>query len=68
MTLVLLACSGAIFLKGFSEAIGLAVALVAIYLALNVVVVGWGILTSSQHPDSCRSLADRAARRSTATR
>ncbi|WP_327092906.1 amino acid transporter [Nonomuraea sp. NBC_01738] len=40
ITLLLVAALGAIFLRGFSEAIGLAVALVAVYLALNVVVVG----------------------------
>jgi hypothetical protein len=40
LTLVLLAGLCAIFLKGFKEAIGLAVAIVAIYLALNVVVIG----------------------------
>ena len=39
MTLVLLAALGAVFLKGFTEAIGIAVALVGAYLALNVVVV-----------------------------
>ena len=39
VTLVLLALLGGVFLKGFSEAIGIAVALVAVYLALNVVVV-----------------------------
>ena len=33
---------GAVFLKGFSEAIGLAVGIVAVYLALNVVVVVGG--------------------------
>ena len=39
VTLVLLALLGAIFLKGFTEAIGIAVALVGVYLALNVVVI-----------------------------
>src|SRR5262245_35632310 len=39
LTLVLLTALCAIFLKGFREAIGLAVALVAIYLTLNVVVI-----------------------------
>ena len=39
ITLVLLGLLGAVFLKGFSEAIGLAVALVAVFLALNAVVV-----------------------------
>src|SRR5437868_5544716 len=38
VTLLLLAILGAIFLKGFKEAIGVAVILVALYLALNVVV------------------------------
>ena len=51
MTLLLLAALGAVFLKGFREAIGLAVAIVAVYLALNVVVIGWGLLEIVQHPD-----------------
>ncbi len=38
VTLVLLGILGAIFLKGFKEAIGIAVILVSLYLALNVVV------------------------------
>ncbi|WP_018571192.1 APC family permease [Streptomyces sp. PsTaAH-124] len=43
ITLILLALLGAVFLKGFLEAIGVAVVLVGIYLALNVVVVVSGI-------------------------
>ena len=39
ITLALLALLGAVFLRGFTEAIGLAVALVAVYLSLNVVVI-----------------------------
>jgi hypothetical protein len=39
VTLFLLALLGAVFLRGFKEAIGVAVVLVGIYLALNVVVV-----------------------------
>src|SRR3954452_23825371 len=39
ITLILVALLGAVFLKGFLEAIGVAVALVAVYLGLNVVVV-----------------------------
>ena len=42
LTLVLLAALGAIFLKGFREAVGLAVPIVAVYIALNVVVVVGG--------------------------
>ncbi|SDT13966.1 Amino acid transporter [Friedmanniella luteola] len=43
VTLVLLALLGGVFLKGFKEAIGIAVGLVAVYLALNVVVIGVGL-------------------------
>ncbi|WP_327725044.1 amino acid transporter [Streptomyces europaeiscabiei] len=43
ITLVLIALLGAVFLKGFLEAIGVAVALVGAYLALNVVVVTVGL-------------------------
>jgi hypothetical protein len=39
ITLVLIALLGGVFLKGFTEAIGIAVGLVAVYLALNLVVV-----------------------------
>jgi hypothetical protein len=39
ITLVLVALLGAVFLRGFKEAIGIAVVLVAVYLALNVVVI-----------------------------
>jgi hypothetical protein len=39
ITLGLIAVLGGVFLKGFTEAIGIAVGLVAIYLALNFVVV-----------------------------
>ncbi|MCX4512188.1 amino acid transporter [Streptomyces sp. NBC_01619] len=50
VTLLLIALLGAVFLKGFLEAIGVAVALVGAYLALNavIVVVGlWHIATES---------------------
>ncbi|MFJ8111547.1 amino acid transporter [Streptomyces sp. NPDC096132] len=48
ITLALVALLGAVFLKGFLEAIGVAVALVVAYLALNAVVVSvglWHVLT-----------------------
>jgi hypothetical protein len=51
VTLALLAALGAVFLKGFREAIGFAVGIVVCYLLLNVVVVGWGIGYIFQHPD-----------------
>jgi hypothetical protein len=52
MTLVLLAGLGAIFLKGFREAVGLAVPIVGVYLALNLVVVTWGLYHLWQHPEA----------------
>jgi hypothetical protein len=39
VTLFLVALLGGVFLRGFTEAIGIAVGLVAVYLALNLVVV-----------------------------
>jgi hypothetical protein len=48
VTLGLLALLGAVFLRGFGEAIGVAVQLVAVYLLLNLVVVlvsAWHVLT-----------------------
>src|SRR5690349_18984093 len=50
ITLALIAILGAIFLKGFKEAIGIAVILVAAYLLLNVVVVGFGLYLVVVHP------------------
>jgi hypothetical protein len=50
ITLVLLTLLGAVFLKGFREAIGIAVVLVAVYLALNVVVVATSIVQVFEHP------------------
>jgi hypothetical protein len=50
VTLFLIGTLGAIFLKGFREAIGLAVLLVGIYLALNVIVAAVGIYELAIHP------------------
>src|SRR5664280_2910303 len=43
ITLALLALLGGVFLRGFAEAIGIAVLLVVIYLGLNLVVVAVGM-------------------------
>jgi hypothetical protein len=51
MTLVLLAALGAVFLKGFREAVGLAIPIVAVYLLLNVFVVAWGLHRVWLHPE-----------------
>ncbi|MET8098311.1 amino acid transporter [Streptomyces sp. NPDC005236] len=49
ITLFLVALLGAVFLKGFLEAIGVAVVLVGIYLALNVVVAVAGVWEVATH-------------------
>ena len=51
VTLVLLTLLGAVFLKGFKEAIGLAVGIVILYLLLNVIVIGAGLNELLHHPD-----------------
>jgi hypothetical protein len=51
ITLFLIALLGGIFLKGFTEAIGIAVGLVAVYLALNLVVVTVALEHLGAHPD-----------------
>jgi hypothetical protein len=50
VTLFLIAMLGAVFLKGFKEAIGLAVFLVGAYLLLNLIVVGLGFYELATHP------------------
>ena len=52
LTLVLLSALGAIFLKGFREAVGLAVPIVIVYIVLNVIVIGWGLGHLSTRPDA----------------
>src|SRR5215213_4202414 len=52
MTLLLLAALGAIFIKGFREAVWLAVPIVAIYLVLNAIVVAWGMHYIWNHPET----------------
>ena len=65
ITLVLVALLGAVFLKGFLEAIGVAVALVGVYLALNVVVVAvglWHVVTDAARDHRLVQRPDRRAR------
>src|SRR5215203_2341813 len=50
ITLVLIALLGAVFLRGFKEAIGIAVGLVGVYLLLNVIVIGVGLFELFTHP------------------
>jgi hypothetical protein len=50
ITMLLLALLGGVFLRGFTEAIGIAVFLVGVYLALNVVVIGVALWHVAAHP------------------
>ncbi|HEY9643813.1 MAG TPA: hypothetical protein V6C57_25205, partial [Coleofasciculaceae cyanobacterium] len=52
VTLVLVALLGAVFLKGFREAIGLAVVLVGVYLLLNSITIGVGLYQILHHPSA----------------
>ena len=51
LTMCLLVLLGGVFLKGFSEVIGLAVGLVAVYLTLNAVVIGCGLSYLAEHSE-----------------
>ncbi|MCY7366701.1 MAG: amino acid transporter [Chamaesiphon sp.] len=50
ITLLLISLLGGVFLRGFQEAVGLAVVLVTIYLALNLIVIVVGIRDIIQNP------------------
>lgn len=52
ITLLLVALLGAVFLKGFREAVGVAVVLVAVYLVLNLMVVAVGLYQVVANPQS----------------
>ena len=65
ITLLLLFVLGLVFLRGFGEAITLAVVLVVAYLSLNVVVIGVSLHHIWQHPEllaNWKNIAVRAAR------
>jgi hypothetical protein len=50
VTIVLLAALGVVFLKGFREAVGLAVPIVGVYLALNVILIGHELVVVWNQP------------------
>ncbi|WP_407636734.1 APC family permease [Intrasporangium oryzae] len=58
VTLTLLLLLAAIFLKGFKEAIGIAVVLVVAYLGLSVVVIARGLLEIRNHPTAVGDWVD----------
>lgn len=51
VTLVLIALLGAVFLKGFKEAVGIAVVIVIVYIGLNLVVIGVGFSEIIRRPE-----------------
>jgi hypothetical protein len=52
ITLLLVAVLGGVFLKGFREAINLAVVVVGAYLLLNLIVVGMGLYQAATNPQT----------------
>ncbi|BBD68370.1 putative amino acid transporter [Nostoc commune NIES-4072] len=52
ITLILVALLGAVFLRGFREAIGIAVFLVGVYLLLNFIIVSFGVYQILTHPNA----------------
>ncbi len=50
ITLAMIMALGALFLKGVREVIGVAVAIVAVYLVMNVIVISGGLVTLAQQP------------------
>ncbi len=58
LTLLLLMLLGAVFLKGFREAIWLAILLVFAYLALNSFVVGFELIELWRHPAALSAWRD----------
>ena len=51
VTVALIAALGAVFLKGFKEAVGIAVVLVAFYIGLNLIIVAVGFAEILRHPE-----------------
>ncbi|HYY56676.1 MAG TPA: hypothetical protein VE842_05045 [Pyrinomonadaceae bacterium] len=58
VTLFLIAALGAVFLKGFKEAIGIAVLLVAVYITLNLVIISVGFYQIATHPQELTEWKD----------
>ncbi len=61
VTLLLISLLGIVFLKGFGEAIGIAVGLVVVYLALNIAVIVLGLREIADHPDYLSNWQDNLA-------
>jgi hypothetical protein len=52
LTVILLLLLGGVFLLGFSEAVSVAIPLVAVFLALNAVIIGVGVAEIIASPDA----------------
>jgi hypothetical protein len=52
LTLVLVGFLGAVFLRGFNEAIGIAVGIVAAFILLNVITIGRAVYELFIHPEA----------------
>ncbi len=50
ITLFMIMLLGAMFMKGFREVLGVAVAIVVVYLVLNLVVISGGLVTMAKEP------------------
>src|SRR6185436_5564403 len=50
ITIGLLVILGGVFLLGFTEAVNVAIPLVAVFLALNAIVIGTGLVAIFEHP------------------
>ncbi len=61
VTLGLVALLGAVFLKGFSEAVGIAIVLVGAYLFLNAIVIGEGLVRIAHTPGIFQGWSERLA-------
>ena len=59
VTMSLLVLLGAMFLRGFREVIGIAVVLVGIFLLLNVIVIGAGIVHLIENPERVTTYMQR---------
>jgi amino acid transporter len=58
ITVIMLLVLGGVFLLGFTEAVAVAVPLVAVFLALNAIVIGVGIADIFTHPTALQSWFD----------
>jgi hypothetical protein len=59
VTMLLLVLLGAMFMRGFREVIGLAVVIVGFYLALNLVIMGYGLAYLIEHPEKWTAWLNR---------